>query len=627
MSRLKHDWTIANLNAQGFVTGEIDDNVAEYQGIFYRDTRMLSRYRVDFSQLRNTADHCPNGRELFQFWTDFQSSQESLGVSRKLRLLPGGFEDQFVVENYSDEEQQFIVQLELDADFRDLMGMRNWPEHHEYGQQQRWVMADGWKCRYDARDGESFELDVRPNRPFDLELGWHIVLAPRKQEALSLRATFVSSLDRNAHAGVPDASDWRKHFRQPLADRHAPAYEQAVDDILTLLVSTSSGAIASAGVPKFGVPYGRDSILTAIMLLDRAPSIAQNTLRFFAGLQGRTIDPFRDEEPGKIIHEHREGELSRRDILPFHSYYGTVDATPLFLVLLGRYLAKSGDWDLVTELRPNWEAALDWMLANAEQNSYGFLAYGGNEHALANQSWKDSGDSMVHADGSLAVAPIAGVEVQGYLYEAFSVAADLYASLGAEAQSQSFAGKAEALQQTIDDRFWLDEIGTYALAIDGRGEPLRVCASNAGHLLWSGAAQESRVGRLAASLTSGPLWSGWGIRTLADNEIRFNPLSYHLGSVWPHDNAIIASGLERYGLMREARRIAEALYDVAAASSDLRVPELFSGHAKAPGIPVIAYPASCVPQAWSAAALIYLAPLLDHPAGDGGGHGTERCGA
>ena len=230
---------------------------------------------------------------------------------------------------------------------------------------------------------------------------------------------------------------------------------------------------------------------------------------------------------------------------------------------------------------------------------------------------------MVHADGGLAVAPIAGVEVQGYLYEAYSVASRLCATLNIEASSKSFSEKAAELREAIDRFYWLEDIGTYALALDGGDRPLRVRASNAGHLLWSGAAKDERVETLAESLATGPLWSGWGIRTLADCEIRFNPLSYHLGSVWPHDNAIVAEGLQRYGQKREAQRVAEALYGVAASRNDLRAPELFSGHAKAHGVPVIAYPASCVPQAWAAAALIYAAPLLSLPRE--GQPGSDTC--
>ena len=381
---------------------------------------------------------------------------------------------------------------------------------------------------------------------------------------------------------------------------------RAIDDLRALLLNTAAGPVSAAGIPWFVATFGRDSIITAYLLLPHHPALAEATLKELAAMQGSRVDLFHAEEPGKIPHERRFGELTRLGVVPHSPYYGTIDATPLFLVLLERLYRQTGNEQLLRELRPVWEAALRWILDHAMTDGR-FLRYVGAApgQGLVVQSWKDSDDSMSHANGTLATGAIAPVEVQGYGYAAFRAAEGFYRALAEDEKARDWARRAEDLAAAIDEHYWLDERGTYAMALDGDDQPLRVKSSNAGHLLWSGAVRTDRAARLVETLVSPELWSGWGIRTLGNKEARYNPVSYHNGSVWPHDNALIAAGFARYGFRDYARRIRDALFDLAESQEDHRLPELIAGYPRRSG-PPIPYPVACRPQAWDAAALIYL---------------------
>ena len=309
------------------------------------------------------------------------------------------------------------------------------------------------------------------------------------------------------------------------------------------------------------------------------------------------------------MHELRFGELTRLGDTPFGPYYGTVDATALFVMLLHQLYRQTGDLELVRELRPHWEAALTWMAEIADADGDGFLEFSGaGEKGLAVQTWKDSWDSLSHRDGRLAEGAIAGSEVQGYAYAAYRAAADFYGALGQGDDVQSWRERAEKLKRSFHDRFWLDELQTYALALDGDKCPLEVQNSNAGQLLWTGIVPDDTAPKLVKTLFSEANWSGWGVRTLGAGEVRYNPVSYHNGSVWPHDTSLIAGGLARYGFRDEAARIRAALYDLASSQNDHRLPELVAGYPRT-AAPPVPYPVACRPQAWDAAALLYLLTL------------------
>lgn len=586
MIPLKEDDTYLVLSPQGF---------AEQgpEGFYRHDTRFLSRYRLNLPPgLQLMETRVPRPDHLVQYWGRFQGPDGEVFLRRELRVARGRVVDSLAFHNLSNRTLAIQIGLELQGSFADLFQVRGW--HGE--------KAPKAGLSHRAEDGveQRVVLDPAPSPS-----GFTLSLPPRGEETLVLTLRLESPLE--APGSLPDYEDFLQAFPRGEGAWEAPL-RQALLDLRALLLATSEGPIPAAGIPWFVAPFGRDSLLTAFMLLPWGKGVAQGVLRYLAHRQGRVHDPYREEEPGKILHEVRLGELSRLGRVPFARYYGTVDATPLFVVLLGRYLELTGDLGLVRELRPSWEAALVWS-EKADMDGDGLLEFSPSGTGLTIHTWKDSHDSMSHADGTLAKPPLAVSEVQGYAYLAFLYAEAFYRALGEREKATRYKDRAEALYRLLQERFWLPELSTYALALDHCKTPLRVKASDAGHLLWAGAVPEERVRALVNTLLSEELWSGWGLRTLGAKEARYNPLSYHNGSVWPHDTALFAGGLFRYGLVEEGRRVAQALLDLALSQPDLRLPELVAGFPREPGLPPVPYPVACRPQAWDAGALVYLYAL------------------
>jgi glycogen debranching enzyme len=363
----------------------------------------------------------------------------------------------------------------------------------------------------------------------------------------------------------------------------------------------------AAGVPWFATLFGRDSIITALEALPFMPDLAVNTLRVLAELQATERDPKRDMAPGKILHELRSGEMVRTGEIPHRPYYGSVDATPLWLVLLGQTFRWTGDLALVRELWPNVLAALAWIDGDGDLDGDGFVEYlRGDERGLFNQGWKDSSDSIRHRDGSIAQPPTALVEVQGYVYDAKVRIAELARLIGQPELATRLESEAADLRRRFDAAFWMPDAGYYAVALDADKRPVGSITSNPAHGLWSGIVPDERVSEVAARLMTPDLDSGWGIRTYAAGQPGFNPIGYHTGSIWPHDNAIAAAGLKRAGCHDEADRIATRIFEAARDSPEFRLPELFCGFTRDPSSVPVPYPVACSPQAWAAAAPLSL---------------------
>jgi glycogen debranching enzyme len=378
---------------------------------------------------------------------------------------------------------------------------------------------------------------------------------------------------------------------------------QSAADLYMLVTPTQHGPFPYAGVPWFSTIFGRDALITAMQILWIDPSIARGVLKYLAATQATAVKPEADAEPGKIVHEIRRGEMARLGEVPFARYYGSVDGTALFVILAGLYFERTGDLKTIADLWPRVEDALRWIDKYGDRDGDGFVEYfRQDESGLVNQGWKDSSDSIFHADGSLAHGPIALCEVQGYVYAAKRHAARLAAVIGFTAQSARLLREAEELKARFDESFWSDALGFYAIALDGDKRRCEVRSSNAGHLLFSGIASDARGKKVGEQLLSRPFFSGWGVRTIAAGESRYNPMSYHNGSIWPHDNAIIGLGLARYGLKQELQQLFAAQFDAACYMDLRRIPELFCGFQRTRGKGPTLYPVACAPQAWSSAA-------------------------
>jgi glycogen debranching enzyme len=594
--------------------------VGDEHGLYNRDTRVLSRYAW---RLLPTAEGAmqalvvssPRPDTVYSHHALIDGPSQTLAAIRTLRAHAGGLDDELVIENTSSVRQAISLELEADADFADLFEARGW-HAADRAAPTATVEATTLELRHTASDGveQAVRLTFDPlaaARPDGAD--WELSLAPGERVSVGVQVRIDNPLDAPPREPI-DYAAWRSAFSD-LAPAPTPAVlERAIDDLRGLALFTPQGPVPAAGIPWFVAAFGRDALLCAHMLLPRRPDLAAGTLRYLAHHQGRTVDPFRAEQPGKIMHELRFGELARTGRVPHGPYYGTVDATPLFVSLVDAHRRATNDLALVRELRPAWEAALHWIDADGDIDGDGFVEFtpAAAGQGLTVQSWKDSDDSMSHADGSLATGALAVSEVQGYVYDAYRSAAACLSALGDQAEAARWHARADDLAERFHAAYWQDDLGTYAMALDGDKRPLRVQNSDAGQLLWSGIVPEPVAPRLVETLFSEALYSGWGIRTLGSGEARYNPVSYHNGSVWPHDTALIAGGLARYGFTEHAGRLRDALFDLAAAQSDGRLPELVGGYAR-DGRPPVPYPVACRPQAWDAAALVYLLTLEEAP--------------
>jgi glycogen debranching enzyme len=533
------------------------------------------------------------------------------------------------LHSFRPETLATTIDLMLAADFADVFEVRGVGRRTSGRVLAPVRDGDAVRFAYASEDGERREtlVELSP-APTRIEtdgqracVAWDVELAPG--EAVTLLVTVDPSYgDRDVEvAGMEQAAvrleqahrEWERACAgittdNELFDRFIDA---SIRDLHALMMPAPGGALPAAGIPWYVAPFGRDSLLASCESLMINPEVARGTLFALADLQAQADEPWRDAEPGKILHELRVGELARTGHIPHTPYYGTVDATPLFLMIAGGYYRWTLDIETLARLRPALDAALAWIDEWGDRDGDGFVEYERRSPAgLVNQGWKDSGDAIAHADGSLAQGPIALIEAQGYVYEAKLRMADVYDAFGEADRANALRAEARTLRSAFNEAFWDPEEGYFALALDGRKKQVRSVSSNPAHCLYCGIIDDDKAAPVQERLMAPDMFSGWGIRTLASSSRAYNPMSYHNGSIWPHDNAIAASGLKRYGFHAATARIASGLFEVAAAARDFRLPELFCGFHRDESPSIVAYPVACIPQAWAAAAPFMLVQAM-----------------
>lgn len=594
------------------------------EGFFVSDTRLLSSYRLRLGEETPTLLSAAVTQDNVLFVAhltnralspldEVGTPQGLIHISRNRFLCQERMYERLSCVNYGEQRVTLPLRFSLAADFWDMFEVRGSkrpargrlmePEPGEIGYVFRYVGLDDLERACYIRFSEppifrgagelEFALTMEPDevREFYIECGTTTGDTPSRERYRNQASVARRRMRTRQRRGARIVSSG------PLFDQWM---RQSRSDLALLTSDLETGPYPYAGIPWFSTPFGRDAVITALQTLWLDPGLARGVLRFLAEHQAKEDAPFLDASPGKIMHETRKGEMSSLRELPFGLYYGGVDTTPLFVMLAREYVRRTGDLEFLRALWPSLEAAIGWVQRVCDANPLGLLDYArAAEGGLANQGWKDSGDSVFHADGTLAPGPIALVEVQGYAYAALQGMAAMARLIGQDDAAAQWQARAERMRIAVETHFWDEDMRFYGLAIDGEGKLCRVRTSNPGHLLYTGLASPERASIVATQLLSSQFFTGWGVRTVARGEARYNPISYHNGSIWPHDNAICASGIARAGLRGGAPRLLRGAFE-AAVHFDMRLPELFCGFSRSQGAPPVAYPVACLPQAWAA---------------------------
>ncbi|WDD91723.1 amylo-alpha-1,6-glucosidase [Burkholderia sp. FERM BP-3421] len=606
-------------------------------GLFVDDMRVLSQWRLTFGgrapSLLSGATSADNASFTAHLTNrplpplgGHETPEGVIHIERMRVLEDNVLYDGLTLTNYGTSDAEVPLSISFGADFKDMFEVRGTARERHGAIAPPCVDAGAVRLGYVGLDEVERTVRIRFSPEPD-------ALSPdRADYTLRIAAQACVSIYLTVEARVgaagataaarPAETGGRPALRKALVRVHRAMRERrramarvrtsnplfnawldrSLADLGLLTTQLDTGPYPYAGIPWFSTPFGRDAVVTSLQMLWLQPSLARGVLRFLAAHQARETSAFHDAEPGKIMHEFRRSEMAATGEVPFALYYGGVDTTPLFIVLAGAYLEHTGDHALIDELWPALERAAQWVMRVCDRNPHGLLDYQRtSERGLANQGWKDSHDSVFHADGRFPDGPIALVEVQAYACAAFDAMAGFAQRRGHTADAVRYTQRARTLREQVETLFWMPEADFYGIALDGHGELCRVLASNVGHLLAFGLPEPARGEAVARVLGSALFQTGWGVRTLAAGQPRFNPMAYHNGSVWPHDNALAARGLARYGDKRAAIDLLRALFE-AAVSFDMRLPELFCGFPRRRGEPPTAYPVACLPQAWAAGA-------------------------
>ena len=625
---------LAVKEADTFLYSDVEGNLADRRelglGLYHRDTRYLSHFRlrvagtnpillsssaervyVSHVDLTNPDLEQPDGSIILQ---------HTLNI-RRTRSVKGGLYERIRAKNYNRHAIEFDIELSFGADFADIFEVRGItgatrgtyepPRADEGMAEFAYTGEDDMRRLTRITFGTpATHVDVRGDI---VTASFRVRLAAHETKTLSLvvepvvgeERPEVSNFDQVAHSLRHSYEDWERESTQIHTDNKMfdQLLMRGLRDLRALYTRIDGGGIIAAGIPWYVAVFGRDSLITSHQMLMLSPRPARESLALLAKLQGTEVNDRRDEEPGKILHEIRQGELARSGFLPHTPYYGSVDSTPLFLILIAQYFRWTNDLGFVKELVPNIDAALRWIDEYGDLDGDGFVEYKTRSpRGLRNHGWKDSNDSVVHEDGTLGEGAIALAEVQAYVYMAKTRIADVFAALGDYERAVRLRDQATVLRRRFHEAFWMEDERFFAGALDGDKRQVRTIMSNPGHALYCGILDDASAAAVAHRLFDPDMFSGWGIRTMSKAAKAYNPMSYHNGSVWPHDNALIAAGLKRYGFMEETNRVASSLFEVAQFADYLRLPELFCGFTRRTPSPPVQYPVACSPQAWAAGA-------------------------
>jgi glycogen debranching enzyme len=599
------------------------------QGIYHKGTRHVSRATMLLGGERPLLLSSSVAEDNVLLAVDLTNPDITLGeagvqrgllhVFRSIFLWEGSCYQRLRLFAYGSRNIDAELSIAYEADFADIFEVRG-VQRAAHGTVHETEADDRTlTMRYEGLDGVERRTRVIASpegKAEGSEIHFNVTLSPGAARELFVVVACEEGAERRTIESYPSAIVHQRGSQQRLASDQAEIrtsnelfngwIDRSLADLRMMITETPQGPYPYGGVPWFSAPFGRDALITAYEFLWVDPELARGVLSFLAATQATTTDPDREAEPGKILHEQRTGELAALGEVPFGQYYGSIDSTPLFVVLACEYFSATNDLEFIRSIWPNVEAALEWIDRYGDIDGDGFIEYQGSPRGLIQQGWKDSHDAVFHADGSDAPAPIALCEVQGYVYWAKRRAAEVARTLGLDDRAAALAGEAVALRDAFERQFWSDDLGMYALALDGSKRQCAVRASNAGHCLTSRVADPKRAGFVATALMSDVFFSGWGVRTLGTREARYGPITYHNGSVWPHDNALVAQGLANYDHKQGVHRIMGALLDASVALELHRLPELYCGFPRRPGQGPVEYPLACAPQAWAAGSVFLL---------------------